>query len=121
MSDILQMFGLVIKSLFKKSACDMYPVKKPEFYDRSRGRLAIEESKCILCSLCARKCPTSAITVDRNHQKWTIDHGKCILCERCVEACPTKCLHMAKQYTPPTTTKQLEEAHPPPPKGAKSQ
>jgi len=118
MSDILQMFGLVIKSLFKKSACDMYPVKKPEFYDQSRGRLAIEESKCILCSICARKCPTGAITVDRNKQLWSIDHGKCILCERCVEACPPKCLHMAQQYAAPSTAKHIEEAHPPPPKGS---
>ena len=115
MSDILQMFSVIIKSLFKKSACDMYPVKTPKIYDRTRGRITIEESKCILCSICARKCPTGAITVDRANCKWSIERGKCILCNLCVEACPPKCLHMDNQYAAPTPEKQIDTVTPPPP------
>jgi formate hydrogenlyase subunit 6/NADH:ubiquinone oxidoreductase subunit I len=103
MSDILQMFTTIIKSLFKKSACKMYPVLPATFYERTKGHIVIEAEKCILCSLCARKCPTNAIQVNRALRTWQIDHGKCIVCNNCVDNCPPKCLAMANQYAEPTT------------------
>lgn len=103
MSDILKMFGLVIKSLFKKSACDMYPFKQPKTYDTTRGAVEIDAPRCILCTMCARKCPTGAIEVDRNGRTWKIDRLKCILCNACVECCPPKCLSMAKAHMAPQT------------------
>lgn len=103
MTDILQIFNTIIKSLFKKSACKMYPVQPATFYERTKGHIEIDAPKCILCSMCARKCPTHAIQVDRSKRTWQIDFGKCIVCNNCVESCPPKCLHMVNQYAPPTS------------------
>lgn len=101
MSDILKMFGTVVKNLFKKSACDMYPVKQPHAYENTRGHIEIDAPNCILCSLCVKKCPTHALVVKREERTWEIDRGKCILCSRCVEACPKKCLLMQQKYSAP--------------------
>lgn len=109
MFDILKMFGVIIRSLFKKTACDRYPFKKPTFYDRTRGSVVLDnETCCTLCTLCARKCPTGAINVDREKRTWEIDHYKCILCGLCVEACNFNCLRMRKEYTSPSTEKHIE-------------
>jgi len=102
-SDILKMFSIVFKSLFKKSACDMYPVNAPKIPKGAKGHIKIDAPMCILCSLCQKKCPTSAIKVDREKHTWSIDPMKCILCNACVEVCPKKCLDMDKQYMSPMT------------------
>ncbi len=66
--------------------------------------IAIELSTCVLCGLCARKCPTSAITVDRAEKTWSIDREGCVLCGSCIDACPKKSLSqgeipLLKTYT----------------------
>jgi len=46
----------------------------------------IQEDKCIGCTLCARNCPTNAIsgTVKKPHE---IDQSKCIKCGMCADKC----------------------------------
>ena len=43
---------------------------------------------CIGCSLCARNCPSQAVTVENNLA--VIDQEKCIGCGMCAEKCPKK-------------------------------
>ena len=45
---------------------------------------------CVFCTLCAKKCPQEAITVDRPNKTWTLDREKCISCGLCAENCPKK-------------------------------
>ncbi len=52
------------------------------------GKITNDMSKCILCGLCARKCPQECITVDRTGEKtWSIDRDKCVKCGACIDAC----------------------------------
>lgn len=51
------------------------------------GKIQNDMSKCILCGLCARKCPSNAITVDRNEKTWSINRDECVQCGACIEAC----------------------------------
>jgi ech hydrogenase subunit F len=95
----------IIGSLFSKPATLMYPVKPAKVYKNTRGSIAIEIDKCILCGLCSKRCPTDAIEVDKPARKWQIDRLRCCTCAACVEVCPTKCLSMANNYTTPGTTR----------------
>lgn len=99
---------VVMKSLFKKPATLMYPVIPREWAERTRGHIDIDEKSCILCGICGKKCPTSAITVDKAARTWTIERMQCIQCGCCVEVCPKKCLDMAPDYTEPGTEKVVD-------------
>ena len=46
----------------------------------------ILEDKCTGCTLCARNCPTDAITGERK-QTHVIDQDKCIKCGMCHSVC----------------------------------
>jgi len=108
MADILKMFKVVINALFKKSACEMYPIKPARVYDNTKGQIEIDAPKCILCTLCDKKCPTHAIKVDRAGRTWKINYFQCIYCNNCVEICPKKCLNMSTQYSAPEATKEIQ-------------
>lgn len=99
---------MIMRSLFKKPATLMYPVKQREYTERTRGHIAIDIEDCILCGICMRKCPTDAITVDRNAKSWQIRRMQCIQCTHCVEVCPKKCLHNEKAYTTPDVVKIVD-------------
>jgi Fe-S-cluster-containing hydrogenase component 2 len=49
-------------------------------------RYGIDESKCTACRICARDCPTNAITGDKNVVH-VIDQEKCIRCGVCFDVC----------------------------------
>lgn len=118
----LKMTKVALQSLLKKPATVPYPAARKPVYAATRGRIAIEEAKCILCLICDKKCPTGAIKVDRAGKTWAIDRLRCIQCNFCVEVCPKKCLAMENMYSAPVTGKQTDVVQvpysPPPPKAA---
>ena len=116
---ILVMLKTTTRSLLSKSACKMYPVREPVLYERTRGRVEIDASKCTLCTLCQRRCPTNAIFVDKEKNTWRIDRFRCILCGNCLEGCNFNALSMATHYAGPVVRKQTEEHNVTPPKPRK--
>lgn len=116
----LKMTKVALESLFQRPATVPYPAVRKPVYAATRGRIAIEEAKCILCLICDKKCPTGAISVDRNGKTWAIDRLRCIQCGYCVEVCPKKCLTLENQYTAPMQAKSTDVIAvpftPPPPK-----
>lgn len=102
----LKMTRATLESLFKKPATIRYPAERKPVYAGTRGRIALDESKCILCMICDKRCPTQAISVDRTGKTWAIDRLRCIQCNFCVEVCPKKCLVMETMYSEPVTKKE---------------
>ena len=58
------------------------------------GKPVNDPAKCVYCTLCAKKCPAGALTVDRAAKTWTLDEDKCVACGTCAEACPKNCIIM---------------------------
>ena len=52
----------------------------------------IDPNKCKKCSLCARVCPTSAITGVVGKEPYFIHQDKCIKCGTCVSSCKFKAI-----------------------------
>lgn len=63
-----------------------------EVKPRDDGKPVQDASKCVYCTICARKCPAGALTVDRAAKTWTLDEDLCVGCGTCAEACPKKCI-----------------------------
>ena len=78
----------------------------PEKVDGVEGETEIE--KCIFCTLCAKKCPTDALEVDREKKTWVINRMRCITCGACVDVCPKKCLIMDNCYMEPQLIQEKE-------------
>lgn len=64
------------------------------------GKVTLDSSKCTGCGLCARDCPTGALTVSSNGEADTYQllfkHSLCFACGQCVEVCPEQCLHLER-------------------------
>ena len=52
---------------------------------------------CVFCTLCAKKCPQGAITVDRAEKKWELNKDACVSCGLCESNCPKKCISMKEE------------------------
>ena len=64
----------------------------PAIQPRDDGKPVQDPSKCVYCTICAKKCPVGALTVDRAAKTWTLDEDLCVGCGTCAEACPKKCI-----------------------------
>ncbi len=102
-----------LKNLFSKPSTKKYPYKEIKTYDRFRGKITFDKSKCIGCALCRMYCPAECIKLTWKkskmmvkgieHQKIVhpideIDIGKCISCGQCVDICPVKCIWFTQEF-----------------------
>lgn len=112
----------VVKNLLKKPATRNYPFVVRDPFPNFRGELVIDIDKCIFCGMCARKCPSQCIEVDKTKGTWSCDPHACISCGYCRDHCPTKCLTMKDTHRKPMTEKVtwVEQGTPPKPKKKKA-
>lgn len=62
--------------------------KCPSKVCKSLLNYVIETDKCKKCGLCAKSCPTTAISGVLGKEPYVIDQDKCIRCGACVSNCP---------------------------------
>lgn len=108
MSKLMSFAGHALSNLFHKPVTSNYPAVKNEFTDRTRGSVVIDIDSCVFCGMCAKKCPSDAIKVDRASKTWSIDRMGCVQCSNCVNSCPKKSLGMDRNYTEPNTQKTVD-------------
>ena len=98
---------------------------------RTRGVIALLESNCTVCMICARECPDWCIHITSHTEveevprdllaesshgrssarprtrnvldRFAIDYGQCLYCGICVEVCPFDALHWAPEFGYPGT------------------
>lgn len=102
------MSKLALKWAVKKPVTSRYPFEPRRTVTGSRGRLVFTKDKCVYCTVCAKRCPTGALGVNRAQKKWTIDRLMCITCGYCIEVCPKKSLSFATAHAGPAVTKDRE-------------
>ena len=64
----------------------------PAVQPRDDGKPAQDPSKCVYCTICAKKCPAGALEVDRANKTWKLDEDLCVGCGTCAESCPKKAI-----------------------------
>ncbi len=104
----LAMPRLVLKWVARKPSTSRYPFEPRKLLPGSRGHLTFTKDSCVFCGVCAKKCPTGALIVNRAQKEWTIDRLLCITCGYCVEACPKGSLALAAEHVTPRATKDRE-------------
>lgn len=95
--------SVLLEAVLGKPATRLYPAQKRPPFPGSRGRLVFTTGRCNHCTLCAKKCPTDAIAVDRADKTWEVDYTRCIVCGNCVTACKQSALSLAPDYAGPVS------------------
>lgn len=98
--------GMTLGSIFKKPETTLYPFEEKPAPVGLKGTVSLKPQTCILCGICSKKCPCSAIEVDKKARTWTINHFRCVQCGSCILECPKKCLEMLPK--PPHVTSSIE-------------
>ena len=104
----IKLGSMTFGSLFKRPETLLYPIETKEPPQGLKGTVKNEVETCILCSICAKKCPCDAIVVDKPGRTWKINHYQCIQCGSCVRECPKKCLVMSPERPPIATSFDFE-------------
>lgn len=105
---LMKFAGVALRNLFSKPVTTLYPAAPAIYPERTRGHVELDTSKCILCSVCARHCPTGTIRVDRKAGTWTMERFDCVQCAACVNACPRSALSIVPGYFTPGVEKVTE-------------
>ncbi len=100
---IFVMTKTLLRNIFQGYATLMYPKIKREYTAVTRGGIENDIGECILCGLCAKRCPTYALSVTKETREWVINRLKCCICNLCVEICPVKSLSTMNHYSLPVT------------------
>jgi len=103
---------LVLKRMFEiPKPTRQYPEERWMPEKSYRGRPVLVKlngvEKCVACGLCARVCPSLAISLkasetiekkERYPVEFEINMLRCIFCGLCEEACPKEAIVMSKDY-----------------------
>ncbi|MFX1328472.1 MAG: 4Fe-4S binding protein [Promethearchaeota archaeon] len=62
-------------------------LKKNNIIINKKGRVIIDDDKCIDCGACISLCPTDALHLDKE-ERLEFSYEKCIGCLLCIDSCP---------------------------------
>lgn len=108
----MSMLPEILKNLFSKPATCKYPFEKRPPFEKSRGKIGFDQTKCDHCGDCQRVCPAGAIEVDEKAKKIDYDPFRCIYCWVCAEKCLQKAITTEGEYRAPAYEKEKQTFSP---------
>jgi ech hydrogenase subunit F len=103
---MFKMTPALLRNFFSRRATRRYPlVSRPPFAN-TRGALQNDIATCTFCGICAAKCPSQCIVVDKKSATWQCDPFACICCGICVEQCKSGSLRLSPLYRPAAVSRE---------------
>jgi formate hydrogenlyase subunit 6/NADH:ubiquinone oxidoreductase subunit I len=103
-----QMTWLALKWALTQPPTSRYPFEPRHPIPGSRGQIVFTKDNCVYCTVCAKRCPTGALRVNRAQKAWTIDRLLCISCGCCIDVCPKDSLAFSTSHGLPAVTRERE-------------
>jgi NADH-quinone oxidoreductase subunit I len=110
----------MLENFFRKPFTILYPNEKVPVPDTFRGRISIDDQKCIGCSKCSLVCSVQCITMADSpkeiefkgktltrKKKPQIKIFKCIRCGLCERHCPTGAISLKNELSDSGVDKEL--------------
>jgi formate hydrogenlyase subunit 6/NADH:ubiquinone oxidoreductase subunit I len=107
----MTMLSTVLRNLVTGPVTTAYPNAPAEVPGENRGWVEWDMSKCSLCGLCGKRCPTLALAVDRKAGTIELQVFRCIACGVCVDVCPQDSIAMHPEYSKPGYVKEVRKYH----------
>lgn len=91
--------GIILGVIYQQRTwCYVCPIgTMSNWVGQNRQPLHLEESKCLECNLCAKKCPMQLSPVSLQEPRGMANRGDCLKCSICVDNCPTAALSWQPQ------------------------
>jgi formate hydrogenlyase subunit 6/NADH:ubiquinone oxidoreductase subunit I len=103
---MFKMTPTILKNFLTEKATRLYPFEIREPYAHVRGELVNNSETCNFCGICAAKCPSPCIKVDKKSATWECEPFECVYCGICVDACPQESLSQKELYRKPSAERQ---------------
>jgi hydrogenase-4 component H len=112
MSRLGSIFSLVPhlwRTLFSRPITVRYPFGELELPPYFRGRVVIDEAKCVGCGLCVRDCPGFGLVLQRTPDRdFSLVHypDRCAYCGQCEDNCRTGAIRLINEFVPATDCRE---------------
>jgi ech hydrogenase subunit F len=93
----------ILKNFLTEKATRLYPFEVREPYAHARGEIVNNSDTCNFCGICAAKCPSQCIKVDKKIATWEWFPFECVYCGICVDSCPKDSVSQKEIYLKPST------------------
>jgi ech hydrogenase subunit F len=97
----------ILRNFIHKRATRRYPAVVRPAFENARGEIYNDIQVCTFCGVCAAKCPSQCIAVDKKAATWSCNPSACVYCGVCVESCPSGSLHQKRDYRRPVREKEM--------------
>ena len=98
----------ILSQFFSAPETVDYPLSKPEFADRFRGKVSIKAENCVGCGLCVLDCPADALQLDKESKEvFRLIHfrANCTYCGQCEQSCRFDAIFLDNDLVDPSADK----------------